>query len=274
MSEVVILEEISCESGDGIIQKWTINRPSKLNALNQEVTNAIKSLCKEVENRPDVRLIIITGSPPLPAEEGKRQKPVSFIAGADITEFAGKNSTEIEQLFRDNAIEAIWNLSVPTIAMVDGFALGGGCEVACSCDIRLASTRSKFGTPEVTLGLIPGYGGTQRLSHLLGYGKAMELILSGEHIDAEEALKIGLVNHIYECEHLEEETLKLAHIIANKSSNTIKIAKATVRAAFENTLKKGIEIEAEAFANIFDTKDAQIGVSAFIERKQPEWQHK
>ena len=96
MSEVVILEEISCESGDGIIQKWIINRPSKLNALNQEVTSAIKSLCQEVENRPDVRLIIISGSPPLPVEEGKRQKPVSFIAGADITEFAGKNSTEIE----------------------------------------------------------------------------------------------------------------------------------------------------------------------------------
>ena len=176
MDEVVVIEEIACQNGDGIIAKVTINRPDKLNALNQEVVKSLKEMCNWAEENDSVRCVIITGAKPNPPPEGKRAKPHAFVAGADITEFAGKNSEEIRELFRDNAIEAIWNLSKPTIAMVDGFALGGGCEVACSCDIRVASTRAIFGTPEIKLGLIPGYGGSQRLVHLVGYGRAMEMI--------------------------------------------------------------------------------------------------
>ena len=140
MDEVVIIEEIECENGDGTIAKVTINRPDKLNSLNQDVVRELKKMCKWVEESDSVRCVIITGAKPNAPPEGKRAKPNSFVAGADITEFAGKGSEEIREIFRDNAIEAIWNLSKPTIAMVDGFALGGGCEVACSCDIRIAST--------------------------------------------------------------------------------------------------------------------------------------
>ena len=159
-------------------------------------------MCAWVEENDSVRCVVITGAKPNPPPEGKRQKPNAFVAGADITEFAGKNSVQIKELFTDNAIEAIWNLSKPTIAMVDGFALGGGCEVACSCDIRIASERAIFGTPEIKLGLIPGYGGTQRLVHLVGYGRAMEMVMTGNNLSAEDAHKIGLANHVHSSDEL------------------------------------------------------------------------
>ncbi|MCH1529097.1 MAG: enoyl-CoA hydratase-related protein, partial [Candidatus Poseidoniaceae archaeon] len=168
---------------------------------------------------------------------------------------------------------ALWNLSKPTIAMVDGFALGGGCEVACSCDIRIASTRSKFGTPEVNLGLIPGYGATQRLANLVGYGKTMEMIFTGEMIEAEEAHRVGLVNQVCEPSELLESTMAMARLIGSKSSNTLRVGKATVRAALDVGLTEGVAIEAEAFASLFDSKDKEVGVQAFINRATPEWQH-
>ena len=171
-SEVLQVELIASDGEDtskGCIALVTINRPNKLNALNSDVMDAIKKICEWVESEDSVRCVIITGAKPLPPAEGKRAKPNAFVAGADITEFVGKNSEDIKIQFTDNGVEAIWALSKPTIAMVDGFALGGGCEVACSCDIRIASNRSKFGTPEINLGLIPGYGATQRLMKLLGY---------------------------------------------------------------------------------------------------------
>ena len=160
-------------------------------------------------------------------------------------------------------------LSKPTIAMVDGFALGGGCEVACSCDMRIASSRSKFGTPEINLGLIPGFGGTQRLASLVGYGKTMEMIMTGEMIDAHEAMKIGMVNHVVEADELREFTINIASIIASKSSHTLGVAKKTIRSALDMGITAGIAIEADAFANLFDTEDKEIGVNAFsTEKKQ------
>ena len=171
MSEVVLIEEIPVENGNGVIAMVTINRPDKLNALNREVMDGLANMCEWADSNDDVRCVVITGAQPNPPPEGKRAKPNAFVAGADITEFAGSDSTKIREMFRDNAVEAIWKLTKPTIAMVDGFALGGGCEVACSCDIRVASTRAIFGTPEIKLGLIPGYGGTQRLVNLVGYGR-------------------------------------------------------------------------------------------------------
>jgi enoyl-CoA hydratase len=276
-SEVLQVELIPSDEEDvnkGSIALVTINRPNKLNALNSEVMDSIKKMCKWVELEDSVRCIVFTGAQPLPPAEGKRAKPNAFVAGADITEFVGKNSNDIKVQFTDNGVEAIWSLTKPTIAMIDGFALGGGCEVACSCDIRIASTRSKFGTPEINLGLIPGYGATQRLMKLLGYGKTMELVMTGEMIGADEAHRIGLVNHVVEPEELVEVTMKMAKVIASKSSNTLAIAKSTIRTSLEVGLEEGVAIEADAFAGLFDSEDKEIGVQAFLNRETPQWKHK
>ena len=274
MSEVLVIEEIPCENGDGMIAKVTINRPDKLNALNQDVTSSIKEMCKWAEENDSIRCVVITGAKPNPPPEGKRAKPHAFVAGADITEFVGKGSQEIRELFRDNAIEAIWNLNKPTIAMVDGFALGGGCEVACSCDIRIASDRSIFGTPEIKLGLIPGYGGSQRLVHLVGYGRAMEMMMTGNNVSAEDAYRMGIVNHLCSPDDLESKTMEIAQTIASKSMHTLRVAKQTIRASLDNGITDGVEIEAVAFANLFDTEDKEIGVQAFLNRSEPEWKHR
>jgi len=274
MSEVLVIEEIPCENGDGMIAKVTINRPDKLNALNQDVTSSIKEMCKWAEENDSIRCVVITGAKPNPPPEGKRAKPNAFVAGADITEFVGKGSEEIRELFRDNAIEAIWHLNKPTIAMVDGFALGGGCEVACSCDIRIASDRSIFGTPEIKLGLIPGYGGSQRLVHLIGYGRAMEMMMTGNNVSAEDAYRMGIVNHLCTPENLESKTMEIAQTIASKSMHTLRVAKQTIRASLDNGITDGVEIEAVAFANLFDTEDKEIGVQAFLSRSEPEWKHR
>ena len=158
--------------------------------------------------------------------------------------------------------------------MVDGFALGGGCEVACACDIRIASTRAIFGTPEIKLGLIPGYGGTQRLVHLVGYGKAMEMMMTGNNYDAEEAYRLGIVNQLYSPEDLESKTMEMAQNISSKSMHTLRIAKSTIRAALDNGITKGVEIEAEVFAELFNSEDQKIGVQAFVDRTSPEWKHR
>ena len=164
-SNVLLIENVPSQASSpsgGVVSVWTINRPDKLNALNSEVNSALKSACAWAEADDSVRVIVITGAVPNEPPEGKRAKPNSFVAGADISEFEGKSSTEIRPIFEDNVWEYVWNLSKPTIAMIDGFALGGGSEIALSCDLRLATPRSKFGTPEINLGLIPGGGGTQR----------------------------------------------------------------------------------------------------------------
>lgn len=276
-SEVLQVELIASDGEDtskGCIALVTINRPNKLNALNSDVMDSIKKMCMWVESEDSVRCVIITGAQPLPPAEGKRAKPNAFVAGADITEFVGKNSKEIKIQFTDNGVEAIWALSKPTIAMVDGFALGGGCEVACSCDIRIASNRSKFGTPEINLGLIPGYGATQRLMKLIGYGKTMELVMTGEMVGAEEANRIGLVNHVVSPEELLDFTMNMAKIISSKSSNTLAVAKSTIRTSLEVGLEEGVAIEADAFAGLFDSEDKEIGVQAFLNRETPKWKHK
>lgn len=259
------------KAGNGNIAMVTINRPNKLNALNSAVVSALKQTCVWVEENDDIKLMIIRGSDPEPPAEGKRAKPKSFVAGADISEFVGKDSKDIRESFEGNAWEAIWNLSKPTIAMVDGFALGGGLEIALSCDLRIAGEDSRFSTPEINLGLIPGGGGTQRLSRLVGYGKTMEMIMGGEMINAQEAHSIGLVNHVHPTGELESATLHLARNIASKSPHTLKVAKATIRAALEHPLDKGITMEADAFAGLFDSEDKEIGVKAFLERQDPEW---
>ena len=219
--DVMTVKDVEVDGSNpkgGIISVWTLNRPDKLNALNTESHKAIKNECARANSDDNVRCIVIKGAPPLKPREGKKPKPHAFAAGADISEFAGKDSDDVRPFFEDNAWEAVWNVSKPTIAMVDGFALGGGTELALSCDIRLASERSTFGQPEINLGLIPGGGGTQRLCRLVGYGRAMEIVLSGGMVDAMDALNMGIVNRIVPSEDLEAETMKLAMSIAKKLS--------------------------------------------------------
>ncbi|DAC09002.1 MAG TPA: hypothetical protein HA276_07245 [Candidatus Poseidoniaceae archaeon] len=278
MAEDVLLVEhlsVAPESGDdGVIALVTINRPDKLNALNQDVMSAIKAYAKKVETQDEVRCVVFTGATPGPAPEGRRPKPNAFVAGADIAEFAGQSSKEIYPIFADNGWEAIWGISKPTIAMIDGFALGGGCEVAVACDLRVASDRSNFGTPEINLGLMPGGGGTQRLARLVGLGRAMELVFTGEMIDAAEAHRIGLVNHVVPAADLMERTLALARTIGSKSAATMKVAKATMRASMETSLSEGLTVELDAFSALFDSADTAIGVDAFLSRQAPAWTHK
>lgn len=275
-SEVLKVEllPIDDEHDIGFIACLTIDRPDKLNALNAEVMDGLKAVCAWVEARDDVRVLIVTGAPPNLPAEGKRAKPHAFVAGADITEFAGAGSEVIRVKFTDNAVEALWNLSKPTIAMVDGFALGGGCEVACSCDIRIATDRSRFGAPEINLGLIPGYGATQRLERLVGYGKAHEMIMTGDMVPAEEAHRIGLVNHVVAPEELKDTVYSMARRIGTKSSHALRVGKEVVRSALDESLTEGVATEAAAFAGLFDSEDKEIGVQAFINRETAQWKHK
>ena len=274
MSGVLLTDDIAvegCSPSGGVVAVWALNRPEKLNALNRDSHLAIKEQCIRVESDDTVRAVVIRGATPSTPEEGGRSKPTAFAAGADISEFAGKNSDDVREFFANNAWEAVWNLSKPTIAMVDGFALGGGTELALACDLRVASTRAKFGQPEINLGLIPGGGGTQRLCRLLGYGKAMEMTLTGEMVGAEEALSIGLVNKVVEPEELEVETFALAENIARKSPYTIRVAKRAVRAALDLPFTEGVLTERSEFVALFDTEDKEIGVSAFLKREDAEW---
>ena len=271
---ILLEESIFIDSNDenkGRILILTINRPDKLNALNKSVSTAIKEASSKAMNDDSVRVVIFNGAAPNPPPEGKRSKPNSFVAGADISEFKDKKSEEIFEIFSDNCWESVWKIDKPTIAMIDGFALGGGCELAMSCDIRIATGRSVFGQPEINLGLIPGGGGTQRLTHLVGYGKSLELILSGKFIDAEEAYSFGLINHLCSPDELRNITLELATTIGSKSINTLKIAKKAVRMALNSPIDEGIQKELRIFSDLFDTEDKEIGVNAFLEKKSPEW---
>ena len=273
-TEVLIVEEVLVEGASpegGVISVWTLNRPDKLNALNSDSHIAIKDQFVKAESDDNVRCIVIRGAPPMEPKEGKRAKPPAFAAGADISEFSGKNSDDVRPFFEENAWEAVWNVSKPTIAMVDGFALGGGTELALSCDIRISSERSTFGQPEINLGLIPGGGGTQRLCRLIGYGKTMEIVLSGGMISSDEALEIGIVNRIVSHQELESKTMELAMEIATKSPYVTRVAKRVVRGALDLPFSEGILMERSEFVALFDTEDKEIGVRAFLDRSDPDW---
>ena len=278
LGQKVLLEEsILIDPDDenkGRILLLLINRPDKLNALNKFVSSELKEAATRIMKDDTIRVVIFGGSAPNVPLEGKKSKPHSFIAGADISEFKNKKSEEIFEIFSNNCWEAIWNIEKPTIAMIDGFALGGGCELAMSCDIRIATDRSIFGQPEINLGLIPGGGGTQRLTHLVGYGKSMELILSGKFIDAEEAYSFGLINHICKPDELKEKTLELATLIGSKSSHTLNVAKKAVRMALNSPIDAGILKELRVFSDLFDTEDKEIGVNAFLQKEKPQWKGK
>lgn len=238
----------------------TINRPDKLNALNTAVIKELGLAVDEVYSNPQIKCAIITGA-----------GPKAFVAGADISEFTlldGTGAKELAQRGQDLVFSKIENSPKPIVAAVNGFALGGGCELAMACHFRLASDNAKFGQPEVNLGLIPGYGGTQRLTQLVGKGKAMELMMTGNIIDAHEAEQLGLVNCVTAPETLLEHTKKLLEIIMTKAPAAIKhIIRLTNIAALGDA--NGLQKETEAFGELFDTADAKEGAAAFLEKRKP-----
>ena len=251
------MENILIEKQDNIAV-ITINRPTKLNALNKATIQELHDGFKALNEDKSVKTIIITGS-------GEK----AFVAGADISEFAnfsveegGKLAAQGQELLFD----FVQNLSTPVIAAVNGFALGGGLELAMACHFRTASTNAKMGLPEVTLGLIPGYGGTQRLPKLVGKGFANELILSAKMIPAQRAKEIGLVNEVFSLEDLLSKTKELATLISQNSPLGIAKAIAAVNLAYTD---KGFETEIKSFGELFEMEDKKEGVAAFLEKRKP-----
>jgi enoyl-CoA hydratase len=243
----------------------TINRPDKLNALNGKTLEELESVFSEINSNAKVSAVVVTGS-------GEK----AFVAGADIAEL-NKLDVISAKAFADNGqavFNKIENFDKPVIAAVNGFALGGGCELALACHIRLASNNAKFGQPEVNLGIIPGYGGTQRLARLINNGRAVEYILTGDMIDSEEAFRIGLVNRIFTQEELLDKAFELAGKIAGKGQQAIRFAFNAIRATHQFSLRDGLKYEASLFALCCGTEDFKEGTSAFLEKRKPEFKNK
>ncbi len=237
----------------------TINRPDKLNALNKTVIEELSAAVNEVMSNNEIKCVIITGA-----------GPKAFVAGADITEFLQFDASEGEAFAKrgqEMVFDKIENCSKPIVAAVNGFALGGGCELAMACHFRLASENAKFGQPEVNLGIIPGYGGTQRLTQLVGKGKAMELMMSAHIIDASEAKQLGLVNHVTTSETLLEQTKNILEIIMSKGSNAVAKVIGAVNSYYDKG-KNGFDTEAKLFGECFGTGEMKEGVAAFLEKRK------
>jgi enoyl-CoA hydratase len=237
----------------------TINRPDKRNALNIKTREEGAALLEELRNDDSVGVVVITGA-------GDK----AFIAGADIAEFAGRTAISQRDVMNARSLfTAFDTFPKPVIAMINGYCLGGGCELALACDIRVASENASFGQPEINLGIIPGGGGTQRLTRLVGEGKAMELILTGDIIDANTAFAIGLVNHVFPADQLEARTMDIAKRIAEKGPIALKLAKEAVKLASRSLLDEGLRREVDLFALCFSTEDKDEGVKAFLEKRKP-----
>lgn len=245
---------------EGQVQILTISRVRQMNALNRATIAELSTALKKAEENENIRAVIITG-------DGEK----AFVAGADIKEFADFNveqGQELSQVGHDTLFTYIEHMTTPCIAAVNGFALGGGLELAMSCHMRIASDNAKMGLPEVTLGVIPGYGGTQRLAQLVGKGKAMEMVLTGGMITAENAYNWGLVNRVTFAVDLKAEALKLANKIAANSPAAIGKAIEVMNAGFGYE-KAGLNAEIEGFGWCFGTEDFKEGTTAFIEKRKP-----
>ena len=237
----------------------TINRPDKLNAINNQVMTEINNAVQEVYDNLDIRSAVITGA-----------GPKAFVAGADISEFSGL-SVEAGKAVAQKGIDTFFkieNSPKPIIAAVNGFALGGGCELAMACHFRIAGDNAKFGQPEVNLGLIPGYGGTQRLVQLIGKGRAIEMLISGNMIDATTALQYGLVNAVVTPEELLDKAKSILTVINTKAPLAIAKCIEAANAVFDET-KNGYDIELQGFADCFGTEDLKEGSTAFLEKRKP-----
>ena len=237
----------------------TINRADKLNALNKTVIQELSDAIDEVYKNPEIKSAIITGT-------GNK----AFVAGADISEFVGLTTTQGRVLAQKGQVifSEIENAPKPIIAAVNGFALGGGCELAMACHFRIASDNAKFGQPEVNLGLIPGYGGTQRLTQLIGKGRALELLMTGNMIDAHTALQYGLVNHVTTAEGLLPKAIEILQLIQTKAPIAIAGCIQAANAVFDEK-QDGFVTEVNAFAHCFSTNDMKEGTTAFLEKRKP-----
>jgi enoyl-CoA hydratase len=245
----------------GGVALLTINRPEKRNALNIQTRREGAAALDELREDDAVRVVVVTGA-------GDK----AFIAGADIGEFEGRTAnTQRDVMLGRSLFTAVDTFTKPLIAMVNGYCLGGGCELAMACDIRVASDKASFGQPEINLGIIPGGGGTQRLTRLVGEGKAMELILTGDIIDAQTAHSIGLVQMVVPASDLEARTMELAGRIAEKSPIALRLAKEAVRIASRSNLDEGLRREVDLFALCFSSEDKDEGVRAFLEKRKPQF---
>lgn len=242
----------------------TINEPDKLNALNTQILSELDSAFDLLAADTDVRVIIITGA------------DRSFVAGANIQEMAGMNYEEAKVFGAKGAaiFRKIETCPQPVIAAVNGFALGGGCELALACDIRIASEKAKFGQPEVGLGITPGFSGTQRLARLIGFAKAKELIFTGKVIMAAEALEIGLVNQVVAPELLMDEVKLMAEAIARQAPIAVQKSKEAINNGWDLPIDEGIDLEVELFARCFETEDQKNGMKAFLKKEKTEFKGK
>ncbi len=239
----------------------TLNRPEAMNALNTELYAELNKALTVIEDDSSLRVLIITG-------QGK-----AFVAGADISEMSGMNSEQGKRfsLIGQDTFNRLSNFKLPVIAAINGFALGGGCEFAMGCDIRIANQFAKFGQPEVNLGLIPGYCGTQRLSRIIGLSNALYLLTTADMIDANEALRLGLVQKVVPAEELISESEKIASKIASKGNMAIKKVKEVTVKGMNMNFYDACEYEAEEFGKLFDGEEAQEGMKAFLEKRKPNW---
>lgn len=237
----------------------TVNRPKVLNALNLETVGELGTAFSMLEANDDVRAIIMTGA-------GEK----AFIAGADITEFRGKSAPDMMPFAKKghDVARIMESMGKPIIAAVNGYALGGGCEMAMACDIRFAAENARFGQPEILLGLIPGMGGTQRLARLVGLGVARELIYSGEQISAQRAYEIGLVNRLLPAEQLLEEATRFAQKLASLPSHALKMAKLATNYGYDQSLDNGLMLETQSFAHCWSHPNLEEGVAAFLEKRK------
>lgn len=238
----------------------TINRPESLNALNSAFFDEMDHFISHEATDPELTAIVITGM-------GK-----AFVAGADIAEMVNKTSEEAEafSLRGQNTFRGFSTIAVPVIAAINGFALGGGLELALACDFRIAASTAKFGQPEVNLGLIPGYAGTQRLPRLVGMGDALYILMTGEMLTAADALRIGLVQKVVEPEQLMDEVLRIAAVIASRGPEAVKRVKFVTRQGYQVSLAQGSLLEAQAFGQLFGKQGTE-GMKAFLEKRKPEW---
>lgn len=257
-------QNILCAVENGIAT-ITINRPKALNALNLDTVTELKDAIEKIAVDKAVKVVVITGA-------GEK----SFVAGADIKEMATKTPAEGREWgqFGQNVFTEIENMPQPVIAAINGFCLGGGCELSCACDIRYASENAKFGQPEVGLGITPGFGGTQRLTRVVGRGQAKELIYTGGMIGAEDAKAIGLVNQVVPQEELMPAVLKLAGKIAKNAPVAVQLSKAAINRGINCDVVTGIAYEAEVFGLCFSTNDQKEGMAAFVEKRKPTFEGK
>jgi len=244
---------------DGPVGVVTIDRPQQLNALSGAVLAELADALEGFDADPTVRAIVLTGGPKV------------FAAGADLKEFASQTAVDMLSSNRMSLWDRLRGIRTPVIAAVSGYALGGGCELAMQCDMIVASDTARFGQPEINVGLMPGAGGTQRLTRTVGKYRAMEMVLTGRYIDAHEAERHGLVNRVVAPEQVIEEAKDLGRLIAEKPPVSVQLAKRSVLKALEAPLTEGAEYERQLFYFLFGTEDAKEGIRAFIEKRKPKY---